>query len=250
MNKDTNHFSRVFSTLFLIVLITVVIGSIYWVKSKQISIPDKDTQAVLTPPDIPTPISTPTKFKDMETEYIQLKLPEDWKVLSNNLIDVPFGLSNETYILTKNNYQIHINPSTGPTGGSEGGRFADLAAYTPSISVAVITQPSSPCEENPEIKINSLLVRTDLYISSDNKNEWCNAPTEGSAWYGSFVTTPQSGYYGEIKKYKDIETNQKFLITFGYEGISDINNLPKKGTSELNKMLEEMSAIVESIIFK
>lgn len=200
----------------------------------------------------PTPVPTiPEVYGNFfETEYLHLTVPTGWKISTTNTGDVPTGFAKEYYELEKDGYLLHINPSTGPTGGPEGGRFSDIAQHIPSSDLIIKIQPSTPCEENnPRTTITTYLYREDFYVSKDNTSDWCNKPDK-TVWYGSYISSPDTGYFGEVHMDNKKPETRRYLIVMGYTNTDSINDLPQKGNKELDAMLLEMSGIVRSIVFK
>jgi hypothetical protein len=250
--KDKNMDRKGWAILAFIIIIILAVGIYLFIKSGT-KLPAFLSGINTLIEGSPTPTPTlPEVYGDLfESYYLHLTVPEGWNIVTKNLGSVPDNFATEYYEIEKDGYIIYINPSTGPADGSEGGKFSDIAQHIAGSSLVIEMQPSNPCEDNmPQTKMTTYMLRSDFYVSKDNTVDWCNKPSNGTIWYGSYVSSPGTGYFGEVYMINKKPEIRRYLITMGYSKAKNINDLPKKDSKELNAKLLEMSAIVRSIVFK
>lgn len=260
MNKKT------ISSLLIIILLAVVIAIVHWFYSARTQ-PAPITNTL--PPAAEPPTAVPVAQLGgtvFENDYIKFVVAEGWQLTeaTRTLQDQEYDKNTGTTIkigepkttktgavnITKGKYILYINPQAGQASGVEGGRFGEIAGGAPSADVVIVEHPSPPCgtEVVGESSIpipGAVLTRHDLYISSEDKQDYCAAPTNGkNVWYFSYLTTAAGGYFNYYK-----EAPLGFVITMAYNS-KDINSFPVKGTPELYTHLRDMGNIVKTIQFK
>lgn len=211
----------------------------------------------------------PTVFED---DRISVAVPDSWTAAPQIMmatgmqgtIEIPIG---ET--LTKNQYKLYLLTHHGQASGVEGGRFGEVAMYVaPWVDRTDPWACSSFMEENAT-PVTKQLSRVDLYFDSTKATPdalaQCGNPTvQGTLWYGSFFTEtcPENpplgsecgGYflnYNKLSSKKSAETTSEMQMTYtiSYDTM-DANILPQKGDTVLEELLQEASAVVESISYK
>ena len=176
---------------------------------------------------------------------MSLTVPATWSV--NELNTGAVNISKEGYIL-------YINPDISQASGVEGGRFSEIAQGSPSADLVIKNWPDDPCGTAEKSSINTKLKRTDYFVNKNNVgvSSNCNAPANGSAWYFSYVTTPDAGYFASKKEFTGSSAYNgldQFVITMSYK-TSDVNNLPKEDSEARENALDEMSAMLTSLKLK
>lgn len=186
-----------------------------------------------------------------ENQFMKVVIPAGWKattaikiVYNGNVEEKSANLA--AVNITKGNYILYINVQASQASGVEGGRFAEIAMGAPSADAVVTQQPNPPCgalESHPALLDHP---RVDLYVSTQDKKDYCNAPTGNkTVWYFSYITNSNNSYFNY---YKNGEA-PPFVITMAYNS-KDVNKFPSKGSAELNTTLGEMTNIVKSLEIK
>jgi hypothetical protein len=200
----------------------------------------------------------PSSEKTYENEYMKVAIPDGWEAkeatktvyVSNcinkqNCSTIPKTEPNPAAVnITKGNFILYINTQAQQASGVNGGRFAEIAMGAPSADAVVKVQPSSECGVSEKTSFQNY-VRVDWYVDSQNKQEWCNVPSTSTVWYFSYVTTSKGGYFN----YYNEGSPTSLVITMAYNS-KNVNDLPIKGSAELNSALEEMTRIVNSLEIK
>ncbi len=209
---------------------------------------DQNVQSIKTP--IPTEV---VNSKTYETDYFKVVVPESWTIKQavKKVIEgsIEKTLPNPAAVnITKGDYILYINTQASQASGVEGGRFAEIAMGAASADAVVTTQPSPPCGTSQTIPAALDHPRVDLYVSKADilgKN-WCAAPASGkNVWYFSYITNSQGSYFNYYTQGQGLS----YVITMAYNS-KDLNSLPEKSSSELNKALTEMTDIVKSLEIK
>jgi hypothetical protein len=230
-----------------ILLAIIIIGGLYFILRKETSAPEivieTPTQNNETPAD-------EVKSTTFENDYMKLTLPEGWTAepVSGPLqpnSDSSIAPSGSAVNITKGNYILYINTEAKQASGVEGGRFSEISQGAPSADTVITSQPSPQCG-TAEIDTAFLdFKRADLFVSSQDKKDYCAVPTNGkTVWYFSYLTRGQ-GYFNY---YKSGEA-PALVVTMSYNS-KTINNFPVKGSAELNTALSDMTAITESLQLK
>lgn len=176
-----------------------------------------------------------------ENEYMKVVLLPGWAAKSPRRHP---GAVN----MVKGNYVLYINTQASQASGVEGGRFAEIAMGAPSADAVVSEYPSPPCGNAESKPARDPHTRVDLYISKADATSqtWCNAPSSGATvWYFSYITDAAGGYFNFYVPGQ----NRALVVTMAYSS-KDVNSLPVKGSAELDSMLSEMTAIVNSLKVK
>ena len=192
-----------------------------------------------------------SQSKIYENQYMKVTVPGGWKAAEavktvyNGSVAVK-SPNPAAVNITKGNYTLYINTQASQASGAEGGRFAEIAMGAPSADAVVTEQPSPPCgtsENHPAILDHP---RVDLYVSSKDKTDYCNVPTNGkTVWYFSYITNSSNGYFNYYKN----DTPPGFVITMAYNS-KTVNSFPVKGSMELNQALDDMTTIIKSLDIK
>ncbi len=239
---------KLLNFVYGILIAIIVIGGLYFILHKKTSAPETVTETPTQNTETPVNEIKSTTF---ENDYMKLTLPEGWKaqVAPQKLYDnsdVPTTKPNPAAVnITKGNYILYINTEAQQASGITGGRFAEIAQGAPSADAVIISQPSPQCG-TAEIETAFLdFKRADLFVSSQDKKDYCAVPTNGkTVWYFSYLTRGQ-GYFNY---YKSGEA-PALVVTMSYNS-KTINNFPVKGSAELNTALGDMTAIAESLQLK
>lgn len=176
-----------------------------------------------------------------ENQYMKVVLPSGWTARTTRRVPAAVNI-------TKGNYILYINTQASQASGVEGGRFAEIAMGAPSADAVVTEQPSPPCgnaESKPAVAPHT---RVDLYVSkADSTSQaWCNAPQSGATvWYFSYITDAAGGYFNFYVPGQ----NRALVVTMAYRS-KNVDDLPVKGSTELDSMLSEMTSIVNSLKIK
>ena len=198
--------------------------------------------------------------KTFENQYLKISLVQGWtaKAVSNT-----HGAIN----ITKGKYILFITTQTSQASGVEGGRFSEISMGAKSADAVNIAPPAPECGMAKETKINPKIVRSDLFVSSKEKHEYCRTPTNGkNVWYFSYVFYSDSGGYfnyyriqkntsllladlKEIKSEDFGEGDTGWVITMAYNS-KDINSFPPKDSPGLKSALDQMSLMVNSLKIK
>ena len=176
-----------------------------------------------------------------ENQYMKVVLRPGWTARKA-------GRNRAAVNITKGNYVLYINTQATQASGVEGGRFAEIAMGAPSADAVVTVYPSPPCGNAESSPAFDRHTRTDLYVSKvDSKSQdWCNAPSSSvTVWYFSYITDTAGGYFNFYVPGQ----NRALVVTMAYRS-KNVDSLPVKGSTELNSMLSEMTAIVSSLRVK
>ena len=177
-------------------------------------------------------------------------------------------------VLTKGKYSLFLLTHHGQASGVQGGRFAEISPY-----VAPWLDATSTCVWyiHPETrKVTEKLSRVDNYydtahpaaqVTEDERPVDCGAPSApGVFWYGSYfqqtcpvlAKTPEDtdcgGYFlfypDLVGKHADnMGASAEMTFSISYD-TTDPTASPRQGDADLQKMLDEASAIVKSITYK
>lgn len=150
--------------------------------------------------------------------------------------------------IAKGNYILYINTQASQASGVEGGRFAEIAQGAPSADAVITEYPTPPCGKGESKPAFDGHTRVDLYVSKDDAKSqaWCNAPSSGATvWYFSYITDTAGGFFNFYVPGQ----NRALVVTMAYRAKS-VDSLPIKGSTELDSMLSEMTAIVNSLRIK
>ncbi len=200
---------------------------------------------------------TSTQSQVYENQYMKVSIPTGWS----------YGATQNGAInITKNNYVLYINPNTGGSVGP----VDDLSGLTngsPSGDLVLKTEPyrGVTCGDFAQSNVTSKLARFDGYINNNGRKVeggrvLCDAPaTDNIVWYFSYITTVNDKdnwiyignrcYMNGIDSSTEACQSKTFAITMSYK-TNMINNLPSEGSSELQRMLGEMTNIAKSVQFK
>lgn len=232
--------------LALVIILAGVVGYLTLVKKPAQPI------AIQTPTSISTPTATPIFQGQLyENQYMKITIPAGWTVTQATetvyVKDVLQKHPNPAAVnITKNNYILYINTQAQQASGIAGGRFSEIAQGAPSADAVIQIHPSSPCgfsETNPGFPDHP---RVDLYVDSRSNRELCAHPsTKATVWYFSYITDRSGSYFNYYKEGEPLS----FVITMAYNS-KDVNKLPVKGSAELNTMLNEMTAIINTLEIK
>lgn len=141
-------------------------------------------------------------------------------------------------------YVLTINPIYQHASGVEGGRFGEATSAMPSVH-AVRAEVDGPwgttCAlDGPaqNLIISAKLSLSNLYTNDtkSNVNDGCKFPSDGrSAWFGSL-------YVGAGRE-------SEYTITLAYD-TSDVNELPKRGSPELTRVLSDAKTMLKTLELK
>src|SRR5215467_1862391 len=176
-----------------------------------------------------------------ENQYMKIVLPAGWTAKQPRRAPAAVNIA-------KGNYILYINTQASQATGVEGGRFAEIAAGAPSADAVVTEQPSPPCGKAESKPASDPHTRVDLYVSkADAKSQaWCDAPSSGATvWYFSYITDAAGGYFNFYVPGQ----NRALVVTMAYRS-KNVDDLPVKGSTELDSMLSEMTSIVNSLKIK
>jgi hypothetical protein len=205
-------------------------------------------------------VSLKAQNKTFENQYLKVNLVAGWtaKAVSNTS-----GAVN----ITKGNYILYVSTQTSQASGVEGGRFAEISMGAKSADAVNVAPPAPECGTRKETKVNPKLLRSDLFVSSKEKHEYCRTPANGkNVWYFSYLTTSKSaGYFNYYRIQKNTsllladlretpseefgENDTGWVITMAYNS-KNINSFPEKDGSGLKTALNQMSLMVNSLKIK
>lgn len=211
-------------------------------------------------PNIPES-STSSKSQTYENQYMKLTIPAGWTakqanktiyygdcaVYKDNCTTTPKVEPNPSAVnITKGNYILYINTQASQASGVEGGRFGEIASGAPSADGVVTEWPNPPCGTSESHTAFADRTRGDLYVSNKEKNNYCAVPKNGSTvWYFSYITGPGDGYFNYYKTGQGLG----YVITMAYNS-KDVNKLPVVGSAPLKTALDEMTAILQTLVIK
>jgi hypothetical protein len=197
-------------------------------------------KSAVTPSPTPTPNPTSVQNQTYDNAYMKLSVQPGWTATQVN--------SNPGAVnIVKDKYILYINVQASQASGVTGGRFAEIAMGAPSADAVVTVQPSPPCGISETNGIAQSRSRVDLYVNnSQNKQSYCKTPTNGkTVWYFSYVSDKSGGYFNYLNQ----EQTKSYVVTMSYNS-KDINSFPEKNSSTLKSMLDEMTAMVDSLEIK
>src|SRR5215467_10393470 len=176
-----------------------------------------------------------------ENQYMKVVLLPGWttKKAGHNRVAVN---------ITKGNYILYINTKASQASGVEGGRFAEIAMGAPSADAVQTEQPSPPCGNAESKPAAAPHTRVDLYVNKADitSQAWCRAPQSGATvWYFSYITDAAGGFFNFYVPGQ----NRALGVTMAYRS-KNVDDLPVKGSTELDSMLSEMTSIVNSLKIK
>lgn len=247
---------RVFAVGLFLFALGVTFGTLLRPNNRAISLPITSSPSISLRP-IPT---ENVSGKIYQNQYFKITVPSDWTVssatqttyisqcrsksdctMTKQAIENPAAAN-----LTKGKYILYINGSTQQASGVIGGRFAEVAMGAPSAD-AVVTQEPSECGER--VMTNDLVngyPRVDFYVGPKDKTLVCQAPSDKTVWFFSVITDKRGGFFNYDLKRTDMTG---YVITMAYNS-KNVNDLPVKGSPELNSMLDEMTSILKTLQFK
>jgi hypothetical protein len=133
--------------------------------------------------------SIKAQSKILENQYLKISLVKGWS--AKEVSNIPGAVN-----ITKGKYILYLSTRTSQASGVEGGRFAEIAMGAKSADAVCVEQPAPPCGTEKETNISQKILRSDLFVSSKEKNEYCRTPTNGkNVWYFSYVSYSKSGGY-------------------------------------------------------
>jgi hypothetical protein len=205
-------------------------------------------------------VSLKAQNKTFENQYLKISLVAGWtaKAVSNT----PGAVN-----VTKGKYILYISTQTSQASGVEGGRFSEISMGAKSADAVNIAPPAPECGTRKETKVNRKLLRSDLFVSSKEKQEYCRTPTNGkNVWYFSYFNSSKSeGYFNYYRIQKNTslllgdlletpsedfgENDTGWVITLAYNS-KDINSFPEKNSPGLKSALNQMSRMVNSLKIK
>jgi hypothetical protein len=200
---------------------------------------------------------------------ISVRTPADWSLAIDTYENGGHPLTKGA-ILRKGRYILRLCTGCGQTSGVMGGRFSEILDLVQPWS-RPLGGPYLPCGVLAKSKASKLLDRVDLWYRrdpahpSDPDSEDCREPrTTATVWYGSYFaencSRVRDGNYCEgFFLYPDRLAGKRagnskglfyeMAIGMTYE-TTDLDQLPHKDDPELNQMLHEATAIVESIRYR
>ncbi len=143
--------------------------------------------------------------------------------------------------VTHGKYVLTINPMYQHASGVEGGRFEEVTDGMSSIEAvrAEVVQPSwILCAKSDVTVITEMLSLANLYTddTKENLENGCKFPADGKpAWFGSYFAGTGS--------------ESEYTITLAYD-TSDVNQLPKKDDPKLQKVLDDVVAMLKTLQLK
>ena len=193
-------------------------------------------------PEVTTTPTTVAQSKVYSNTYLSVTIPSGWSYSATQS-----GAVN----ITKNNYILYINPRAQQASVIQGGRYGEIAAGAPSSdAVNNLDAGNAPCTPAEAHVIAGGYSRYDYYVSKQSADSYlvrCTAPSDGSnVWYFSYAS--KDGHFLNHTAEQE-GTAVGYAITMAYNS-KDVNALPKKGGTELNTMLNEMTNIVATFKMK
>jgi hypothetical protein len=204
--------------------------------------------------------SLKAQYNTFENQFLKISLGNGWKATA--AANSPDALN-----ITKGKYILYIATRTSQASGVEGGRFAEIAMGAKSADAVNVAPPAPECGTRKETKVSRKLERSDLFISSKEKQEYCRTPTNGkNVWYFSYFYSPKSGSYFNyyrIRKNSSLlladlretpsenfgENDTGWVITIAYNS-KDINSFPEKDSPGLKSVLNQINLMVNSLKIK
>jgi len=212
-----------------------------------------------------------------EDDRIRVEVPTGWSlqpVVGHTggvpSVDIQLGA-----LLTKGRYKIYLLTHSGHASGIAGGRFSEIVQYV-SPWIDMSEAPWLPCPTSGSKSLEKgKLSRYDFYFDTLHANRKalkdCGSPTmKGNLWYGSHFAEEcvsdnvPSDCGGPFLDYSGLggakprprtdtendwtETPQAvYAVTFD---TLNPNELPRKDDPRLGRVLQEATAIVNSIVYK
>jgi len=177
--------------------------------------------------------SPPAMGSNFDNQYVRMTILPGWIVGSSTPPLVKF--SRGKYVLTVNPIYVHAS-------GVEGGRFEEVTDGMRSVQAvrAEVLQPSwILCAQSDHVvAITGTLSLVNLYTDDTKENvaNDCKFPADGkTAWFGSYFVSEGS--------------ESSYTITLSYD-TDDVNALPKKGTPELERVLNDVATMLKSFELK
>lgn len=181
-----------------------------------------------------------------ENRYLKISLLPGWTATSR-------ADASSSVNIFEGNYILYINPLSGQVGGAP--RFSEVAMGMSSVEavLAKVDQPAQGefCGQAEKRNITATLVLTDYYTDASQwakyfpgSEDQCALPTDGkSAWFGSISYGPADKVFG-----RSIASGafDQYLINFSYK-TSDVNQLPKKGSPELDRVFNEVNTMLKTL---
>lgn len=222
--------------------------------TSQTTPPANNQQQTATPPaDQPN--------QTYENEFIKVTVPAGWTAKQANKTITYRNCANKENCtsankvepnpaavnITKGNYILYINVQASQASGVIGGRFAEIAGGAPSADAVVVDWPNE-CGSAAYYPAFAEHQRVDLYVGAGGKSQSCRVPANGSTvWFFSYITDNGRGYFNYYNR--DGSGSDGYVITMAYNS-KDVNKLPKKGSTELNSFLDEMTGITKTLEIK
>ena len=246
-----------------------------------VSLAQQQTQLGAGTPEAQAPAATAAgqSQSTYEDDRIRVSIPDGW-ILSKptGTVTSVAGVSKTRTVpgalLTNGKYKLFLLTHHGQASGVQGGRFGEISPY---VSPWLDTNSSCASYIHPEqTKITAKLSRVDnfydtahptIQFTAPKRPQKCGAPSAaGVFWYGSYFQqtcpavaegpedTDCGGYFlyfpdlkGKRANKMDASVEMTFSLTY------DTTNptlVPRQGDADLQKMLDEASAIVKSITYK
>jgi hypothetical protein len=224
----------------------------------------------------PAAPQTPNVYED---DRIRVSIPDGWTLSKPTATLTTVAGASETQtvpgaVLTKGKYKLYLLTHHGQASGAPGGRFGEITPY-----VAPWFDAGSTCDwylHTEAARVTTQLSRVDNYydtahptvqVPEDEQPQDCGEPSAaGVFWYGSFfqqtcpavAKTPEDTdcggyfiYYPDLvgKHVDNMDASAEMTFSLAYD-TTDPTASPRQGDTNLQKMLEEASAIVNSITYK
>lgn len=231
----------------------------------------------VTPSPSPTPLitSTPVAPEKFENTRMSLTIPTGWtygEILNplyntnctngtNCVTDkTPYVTLHQGISLKKDNYVINIlTNDVSQASGVNGGRFGDIANFVLNSGLGIdaanciISHTSMDSAVKNNLYIANGFIDFGSSSTPDYYSEACGNPAGSkNLWYGSFLHTKNGGYFAQysvVSGKKTDEDKDRMIISFHYS-TNNINKLPTKSDMDSNKMISQMTDIVDSIKWK
>jgi hypothetical protein len=172
--------------------------------------------------------SPPARGSNFDNQYVRMTILPGWTVDRSTPPLVKF--SHGKYVLT-------INPIYERASEVEGGRFEEVTDGMRSVQAvrAEVLQPSwILCARSDVVVITETLSLVELYTDDTKENvpNACKFPADGkTAWFGSYFVSEGS--------------ESAYTVTLSYD-TDDVNALPKKGTPELERVLNDVVTMLKT----
>ncbi len=226
----------------VIILIAIVGTGLYLSMQPKAAVapvaPSTTPSAEVTTP----PVTTPATASTYENASMKVTIPTGWTATEaiSKTVSNPDAVN-----ITNGQWILYINVNASQASGVEGGRFAEIAMGAPSAD-AVVTQEPSECGQTETSAAYGNFSRVDYFVSAADKKEWCNVPTNGqTVWFFSYITSPGNGFFNDYTP----GSNPGLVITMA-STTKTVNDLPVKGSTELNTALKQMTDIAATLVIK